>query len=47
MNMRTYHDPPTVLDLERKRLKLRRSLALALVFLIGLVFRSFRADKGS
>ncbi len=47
MNLRTYPDPPTVMEVERTRLQLRRRMVLTLVFLLGLVVRSVRTGQRS
>lgn len=47
MGLRTYPDPPTVMEVERARLQRRRRLLLAVLLCLGLAFRTARAGKGS
>ncbi len=47
MQLRTYPDPPTVMETEKRRLNRRKGMLLALFLMIALAIRSIRgATRG-
>jgi hypothetical protein len=47
MGLHTYNDPPTVAEVEKRRLQARNRLMLLVLLLIVLLLRYSRGDQGS